>query len=56
MDGAKAAAVGGPPEKECPDMNLRGEGKMPSRLPSGRRRYSMPCQKRGGLTRASAID
>jgi hypothetical protein len=35
MEGAKAAAVGGTPEKPRPDMNLRGEGKMPSRQPAG---------------------
>jgi hypothetical protein len=24
----------------CPDTNLHGEGKIPSRQPAGRRRYS----------------
>jgi len=35
--------------KPCPDSNLRGEGKMPSRQPAGRRRYSRfsaVCERR----------
>jgi hypothetical protein len=35
-----------------PDMNLRGEGKMPSRLPAGRRRYSMPLPEARRMSEA----
>jgi hypothetical protein len=37
-------------------MNLRGEGKMPSRLPAGRRRYSMPLPEARRMSEARRID